>query len=133
MSAKFFCLLGLVVMASGLPSVGARVVVDPALLTWLRNQVSVGGWTVREWESHYSQFDDASWAEYYSTRTIQGQQWEPEEWLEHWGLAENRFEHPLESVLIELGETFLLQVLRGAYVLFRRSVHGGTGNRYSPY
>ena len=133
MPFKVSCLLGLVVMAVALPSVEARVVVDPALLTWIRNQVSVRGWTVREWESHYSQFDDASWAEYYSTRTIGGQQWQPEEWLEHWGRAENRFEHPLEAVLIELGETVLLQVLRGAYILFRRSVHGGTGHRYSPY
>ena len=133
MSVKSFFLLGLVVVAANLPSGQARVVIDPALLTWLLDQTSVSGWTVREWRDHYSQYDDASWAEWYSSYTIGGQQWQPEEWLEHWGLAENRFQHPLESVLIELGETVLLQILRGAYVLFRRSVHGGTGHRYSPY
>ena len=133
MCVKTVFLLSLVVVAANLPSGQARVVVDPTLLTWVLDQTSVGGWTVREWRDHYSQFDDVSWAEYYSTRTIGGQQWQPEEWLEHWGLAENRFEHPLEAVLIELGETVLLQVLRGAYILFRRSVHGGTGHRYAPY
>ena len=133
MYIKSLFLLGLVVAVVNLPSGQARVVIDPALLTWLLDQTSVGGWTVREWRDHYGQYDDASWAEWYSSHTIGGRQWQPEEWLEHWTLEENRFQHPLEAVLIELRETVLLQILRGAYVLFRRSGHGGTGHRYSPY
>ena len=132
MSVKSLFLLGLVVVAANLPSGQARVVIDPALLTWLLDQTSVSGWTVREWRDHYSQYDQTSWAEWYSSYTIGGQQWQPEEWLEHWALDENRFQHPLEAVLIELGETVLLQVLRGAYVLFRRSSERSE-QRFSPY
>ena len=110
----------------------ARVVVDPALLTWVLDQTSNSGWTVREWRDHYGQYDDASWAEWYSSYTIGGRQWQPEEWLEHWTLEENQYEHPLEAVLVELGETVLLQILRGAYRLFRRS-RRHAGQRFSPY
>ena len=132
MCIKTVFLLSLVVVAANLPLGRARVVVDPTLLTWVLDQTSVGGWTVREWRDHYSQFDDASWAEWYSGYTIGGRQWRPEEWLEHWTLEENRFQHPLEEVLIELRETVLLQILRGAYRLFRRSAQRA-GHRLSPY
>ena len=132
MGVKAFFLLGLVAVAANLPLGEARVVVDPVLLTWLLDQTSVGGWSVREWRDHYGQYDQSSWAAYYSRYTIGGRQWQPEEWLEHWTLDENRIQHPLEAVLIELGETVLLQILRGAYVLFRRSSERSE-HRFSPY
>ena len=132
MGVKIFFFLGLVAMATKLPTAQARFVIDPALLTWLLDQTSVGGWSVRDWPDHYGQYDQASWAEWYSSYTIGGRQWQPEEWLEHWTLDENRFQHPLEAVLIELGETVLLQILRGAYVLFRRSSERSE-QRFSPY
>ena len=132
MCVRTFFLLGLVAVAANLPAGQARVVVDPALLTWVLDQTSVGGWSVREWRDHYGQYDQASWAEWYSSHTIRGRQWQPEEWLEHWTLEENRYQHPLEEVLVELGETVLPQILRGAYRLFRRSARHA-GQRFSPY
>ena len=132
MCVRIFFLLGLVALAANLPVGQARVVVDPALLTWVLDQTSVGAWSVREWRDHYGQYDQASWAEWYSSYTIRGRQWQPEEWLEHWTLEENRYQHPLEEVLVELGETVLLQILRGAYRLFRRSARHA-GQRFSPY
>ena len=83
MGVQTVFLVGLVVMATHLPVTQARVVIEPALLTWLLDQTSVGGWSVREWRDHYSQYDQASWAEWYSSYRIGGRQWQPEEWLEH--------------------------------------------------
>ena len=131
-SSMVMMMVGMMVMMSQVGVATARVVVDPALLTWVLDQTSVSGWTVREWRDHYGQYDQASWAEWYSSYTIRGRQWQPEEWLEHWTLEENRFQHPLEEVLIELRETVLLQILRGAYRLFRRSAQRA-GHRFSPY
>ena len=132
MSVKTIFLVGLVVMVSNLPVGQARVVVDPGLLEWILDQQSVGGYSVREWREHYAQWDQEAWARYYSTWTIRGQRWETEQWMEFWSSPENHDQHALEKVLVEPEETVLLQILRGAYRLFRRAAERG-GRRSSPY
>ena len=83
MSAKMIFVVGLVVMALNLPVVQARAVVDPAIIEWILDQESVGGWTVRAWREHYAQWDQEAWAQWYSTWSIGGQLWQTEEWMEY--------------------------------------------------
>ena len=51
-----------------------------AVLNWVLAPISTGGWTIEEWHSHYSSFDQDAWAAYYSARVVvKGRQYEPEE------------------------------------------------------
>ena len=106
-----------------------------AVLNWVMAQTSTGGWTIEEWHSHYSSFDQDSWAAYYSAHVVvKGRQYEPEEWAEFMQSADFRVDHPLIGTLLELGEYSLIEVLEGARAAARRSDgRRRTAQKFSPY
>ena len=106
-----------------------------ALVKWVMDQPSTGGWTVKEWHDHYSSFSGEEWAAYYSKKVVvKGKQWEPEEWSEYMAGPAWRVGHPILGTLLELGEHGMIKLLETARAVNHRSdCRRREEQRFSPY